>query len=214
MRVDVPAWPPVASRSTSSVRSPSEAPYTAAARPVGPAADDHEVVGVVPRLDLQADRRPRARDWVGLVRMRPSAAARRSSLPPPRSPPADRAVRPPTRRRGRPTRSAPGCARGSRAGRGSRDRCARPITIGMCSSPAACVSRPSTRTWISAFEPLLERARLAHELAELRAVEARDAQRRRRPGAGEERRAEHDRQLAEQIARLIAHRDAGASPSG
>ena len=36
MRVDVPAWPPVASRSTSSVRSPSEAPYTAAARPVGP----------------------------------------------------------------------------------------------------------------------------------------------------------------------------------
>ena len=37
MRDDVPAWPPGASRSTTSVRSPSEAPYTAAASPAGPA---------------------------------------------------------------------------------------------------------------------------------------------------------------------------------
>ena len=37
MRVEVPAWPPGASRSTTIVRSPSDAPYTAAARPDGPA---------------------------------------------------------------------------------------------------------------------------------------------------------------------------------
>ena len=36
MREDVPAWPPGASRSTTIVRSPSDAPYTAAARPAGP----------------------------------------------------------------------------------------------------------------------------------------------------------------------------------
>ena len=36
MRLDCPAWPPGASRSTITVRSPSEAPYTAAARPAGP----------------------------------------------------------------------------------------------------------------------------------------------------------------------------------
>ena len=37
MRDEVPAWPPGASRSTSSVRNPSDAPYTAAASPAGPA---------------------------------------------------------------------------------------------------------------------------------------------------------------------------------
>ena len=75
MRVDVPAWPPVASRSTSSVRSPSDAPYTAAARPVGPPPDDHEVVGVALGLDLQADRLRRAPSSDGLVRMRPSGSS-------------------------------------------------------------------------------------------------------------------------------------------
>src|ERR687896_193661 len=33
----VPAWPPMASRSRSAVRRPSDAPYTLAARPEGPA---------------------------------------------------------------------------------------------------------------------------------------------------------------------------------
>ena len=37
MREEVPAWPPGASRSMTMVRRPSEAPYTAAARPDGPA---------------------------------------------------------------------------------------------------------------------------------------------------------------------------------
>ena len=37
MRDEVPAWPPTATPSTAIVRSPSEAPYTAAARPAGPA---------------------------------------------------------------------------------------------------------------------------------------------------------------------------------
>ena len=37
MRDEVPAWPPGASRSMTIVRRPSEAPYTAAARPDGPA---------------------------------------------------------------------------------------------------------------------------------------------------------------------------------
>ncbi len=37
MRDDVPACPPGASRSMTIVRNPSEAPYTAAARPEGPA---------------------------------------------------------------------------------------------------------------------------------------------------------------------------------
>ena len=36
MRELVPAWPPVASRSMSTVLSPSDAPYTAAASPAGP----------------------------------------------------------------------------------------------------------------------------------------------------------------------------------
>jgi hypothetical protein len=36
IRDDVSAWPPGASCSTTIVRSPSEAPYTAAARPAGP----------------------------------------------------------------------------------------------------------------------------------------------------------------------------------
>src|SRR5204863_123542 len=36
MRDEVPAWPPGASLSTTIVRRPSEAPYTAAARPAGP----------------------------------------------------------------------------------------------------------------------------------------------------------------------------------
>ncbi len=36
MRELCPAWPPVADRSTSTVRSPSEAPYTAAPSPAGP----------------------------------------------------------------------------------------------------------------------------------------------------------------------------------
>ena len=36
MRDDVSAWPPGASRSITSVRSPSDAPYTAAASPAGP----------------------------------------------------------------------------------------------------------------------------------------------------------------------------------
>ena len=53
-------------------------------------------------------------------------------------------------------------------------------------------------------QPLLERVRGAHEQAELRAIEARDADRRDRAGAGEEGRAEHDRQVAEPIARLAA----------
>ena len=37
MREDVPACPPGASRSITIVRRPSDAPYTAAARPAGPA---------------------------------------------------------------------------------------------------------------------------------------------------------------------------------
>ena len=40
----MPAWPPGASRSITIVRSPSDAPYTAAARPGGPRTDDHRVV--------------------------------------------------------------------------------------------------------------------------------------------------------------------------
>ena len=36
MRDDVPAWPPGASRSTTIVLRPSDAPYTAAAIPAGP----------------------------------------------------------------------------------------------------------------------------------------------------------------------------------
>ena len=36
MRDEVSAWPPGASRSMTSVRRPSEAPYTAAASPAGP----------------------------------------------------------------------------------------------------------------------------------------------------------------------------------
>jgi hypothetical protein len=37
MRELIPAWPPGACFSTTIVRSPSEAPYTAAASPAGPA---------------------------------------------------------------------------------------------------------------------------------------------------------------------------------
>ncbi len=37
MREDVPACPPGASRSMSTVHRPSDAPYTAAASPAGPA---------------------------------------------------------------------------------------------------------------------------------------------------------------------------------
>ena len=37
MRDEVSAWPPGASRSMTRVRKPSDAPYTAAARPAGPA---------------------------------------------------------------------------------------------------------------------------------------------------------------------------------
>src|SRR3954464_13894435 len=54
MRLDCPAWPPGASRSTSTGRSPSDAPYTAGASPARPVSaggeprrpttDDHEVV--------------------------------------------------------------------------------------------------------------------------------------------------------------------------
>ena len=44
MRLDCPACPPGASRSTITVRSPSDAPYTAAASPGRPAADDDQVV--------------------------------------------------------------------------------------------------------------------------------------------------------------------------
>ncbi|CPU66397.1 Uncharacterised protein [Mycobacteroides abscessus] len=36
MRELWPAWPPVAVRSTSTVRSPSDAPYSAALSPAGP----------------------------------------------------------------------------------------------------------------------------------------------------------------------------------
>ena len=49
MRELCPACPPVAVRSTSTVRSPSDAPYTAAPSPAGPAADDDEVVEVLGR---------------------------------------------------------------------------------------------------------------------------------------------------------------------
>ena len=56
-------------------------------------------------------------------------------------------------------------------------------------------------------EACAERLGRAHEQAELGALEARDAQRRDGAGAGEERRAEDDRQLAEVVARLVAHRD-------
>ena len=54
----------------------------------------------------------------------------------------------------------------------------------------------------------LERLGRLHELAELGPVEARDAEIRDCPGAREERRAEHDRHLAEPLPRLVAHRDA------
>ena len=37
IRDEVPAWPPVACRSSTAVRRPSEAPYTPAPRPAGPA---------------------------------------------------------------------------------------------------------------------------------------------------------------------------------
>ena len=56
MRVDVPAWPPVASRSTSSVRRPFGRAVHGRREARRAAAHDHEVVGVAPRLDLQADR--------------------------------------------------------------------------------------------------------------------------------------------------------------
>ena len=52
-----------------------------------------------------------------------------------------------------------------------------------------------------------ERLRLAHEHAELGAIEARDAHRRPRARAREEGRAEHDRQLAEDLARFAPHRE-------
>ena len=54
-------------------------------------------------------------------------------------------------------------------------------------------------------EPVAEGLGFAHEQAELRAVDARNAQRGPRPGAGEERRAEHDRQLTEEVAGILAH---------
>ena len=44
MRALWAAWPPGASRSITAVRRPSDAPYTAAARPAGPAPIDDEVV--------------------------------------------------------------------------------------------------------------------------------------------------------------------------
>ena len=56
MRDDVPAWPPGASRSTTIVRSPSDAPYTAAARPAGPPPMITVSYSVAARRCLQAER--------------------------------------------------------------------------------------------------------------------------------------------------------------
>ena len=54
-------------------------------------------------------------------------------------------------------------------------------------------------------EPVAQLLRLRDEHAELRAVEARDPDRRHGDGAGEERRAEHDRELAEELAGRLPH---------
>ena len=50
MRELLPAWPPTANASTPSVVSPSDAPYTAAAKPGGTAADDDEVEATVGKV--------------------------------------------------------------------------------------------------------------------------------------------------------------------
>src|SRR3954468_9902398 len=51
-----PAWPPGASSSRTTVDSPSDAPYTAAASPRGPAPDNDQVeqVAVEPLQDAEA----------------------------------------------------------------------------------------------------------------------------------------------------------------
>ena len=160
MRVDVPAWPPVASRSTSSVRSPSEAPYTAAARPVGPPPDDHEVVGVALRA-RPAGRPPRrARDCVGLVRMRPSGSSTTEQS-------AAAAIAACEVGPGRDPRRRPGSAHSKRTWLRERKsrrswhvrvvRAADHDRAGAARS-AAWVSRPSTRSWMPRDQPLLERA--------------------------------------------------------
>ena len=82
---------PGACRSSSSVRSPSDAPYTAAARPGGAGADDHEVV------DVERGRE-RSAEPLGHLRAAPGCAAR---IRPRRTAPAARRRRRPPRRAAR-----------------------------------------------------------------------------------------------------------------
>ena len=55
MRELAPAWPPMATASSDTVSSPSDAPYTAAASPAGPAADDDEVEQCNPGGDVERE---------------------------------------------------------------------------------------------------------------------------------------------------------------
>ena len=170
----------------------------------GPAADDHEVVGVVERLDLQPD----LHGELGRRRALEDAAVRQQN---------DRAV----------------VGHGEsvlEVGTGGD-----PLLVGIGPLEAHLVAREEVAQAVArrvvrgadhdrdperagrlrlealdalcdgCHEPVAEGLGLAHEQAELRAVDARHAQRSPRPGAGEERRAEHDRQLAEEVAGVLAH---------
>ena len=115
MRELCPACPPVAVRSTSTVRSPSDAPYTAAPEPGRPAADDDEVVEAPRPASCRARRVRPARCRSGSISAVAvggdhDAAGRSASAP--------AAVEQPLplgRRRTGTSGRAPGCGRGTRA---------------------------------------------------------------------------------------------------
>ena len=88
--------------------------------------------------------------------------------------------------------------------------CARPTTIGQVQLAGRLRLEALDAHLDRRDDAVAELLRGRDEHAELRAVEARDADRRLGARAGEERRAEHDRQLAEVLAGLGAHAPAGA----
>src|SRR5919201_5636873 len=82
---DVPAWPPGASRSTTIVRSPSDAPYTAAASPAGPpptiTVSYSAASGSVPRPSSSAELWSHDRLPVDDANDRPIAVVRQRTAP-------------------------------------------------------------------------------------------------------------------------------------
>ena len=83
MRALAPAWPPGASRSITTVRSPSEAAYTAAVRPAGPAPTiARSYSGWVGRVGSPTARATSRRE--GASNRRPSANNRTGSRTPAR----------------------------------------------------------------------------------------------------------------------------------